>query len=143
MSTLCKMLNVKVLFKYNCKIQNLLIKNAPNSKQGLIYKINCKNCDKIYIGQTGRSLETRIKEHSYAIKKKNQYNALFNHYLINGHNCDLDGAEVIYNCNSFHKRNIIESFLINITDNINNHPGMYKVDKISQHFLNKEIKYNL
>jgi len=27
-------------------------------------KINCKDCDQVYIGQTKRYLETRIKEHS-------------------------------------------------------------------------------
>lgn len=28
-----------------------------------IYEIACKNCDKVYIGQIKRSIETRYKEH--------------------------------------------------------------------------------
>jgi len=29
----------------------------------IVYKINCKDCDKVYTGQTKRHLATRIKEH--------------------------------------------------------------------------------
>jgi len=29
----------------------------------IVYKINCKNCDASYVGQTGRILKTRIKKH--------------------------------------------------------------------------------
>jgi hypothetical protein len=29
----------------------------------VIYQVPCKNCDKIYIGETGRKLGTRISEH--------------------------------------------------------------------------------
>ena len=28
-----------------------------------VYKIPCNNCEKVYIGETGRKLNTRIKEH--------------------------------------------------------------------------------
>ena len=34
---------------------------------GVIYKINCKNCDKVYIGQTSRALRSRTREHKRAI----------------------------------------------------------------------------
>ena len=33
----------------------------PENKSG-IYQINCKDCEKIYIGKTKRDLETRVKE---------------------------------------------------------------------------------
>ena len=29
----------------------------------MVYKIPCKNCDKAYIGETGRKFGTRLKEH--------------------------------------------------------------------------------
>jgi len=35
----------------------------------IVYKINCKDCDQVYIGQTKRYLETRIKKHRRNIKK--------------------------------------------------------------------------
>ena len=30
---------------------------------GVVYKVNCKDCDKYYIGETGRTIEMRMKEH--------------------------------------------------------------------------------
>jgi len=34
-----------------------------DSRNNIVYKINCKDCDASYVGQTGRLLRTRIKEH--------------------------------------------------------------------------------
>ena len=39
----------------------------PEKKSG-IYQINCKDCEKIYIGKTKRNLETKVKEHFRNIK---------------------------------------------------------------------------
>jgi hypothetical protein len=37
-----------------------------------IYKINCSDCNKYYIGQTGRNFQTRFKEHIQALKSNNR-----------------------------------------------------------------------
>ena len=34
-----------------------------DSKKNVVYKINCKNCNASYVGQTDRKLKTRINEH--------------------------------------------------------------------------------
>ena len=36
--------------------------NIPPEKKSGIYQINCKDCEKIYIGKTKRDLETRVKD---------------------------------------------------------------------------------
>jgi len=33
------------------------------SHTNVVYKIECKDCDASYVGQTSRMLKTRIKEH--------------------------------------------------------------------------------
>ncbi|EFN65835.1 hypothetical protein EAG_05269, partial [Camponotus floridanus] len=38
-------------------------KVEKDSRSNIVYKINCMNCDASYVGQTGRLLRTRIKEH--------------------------------------------------------------------------------
>ena len=38
-------------------------------KSGLAYKIPCRDCDAVYIGETGRSLKTRKREHFNAVKR--------------------------------------------------------------------------
>ena len=39
-------------------------------EQGVVYKVKCKDCGKLYIGETGRMLKLRLKEHKYGAKKK-------------------------------------------------------------------------
>jgi len=35
-----------------------------------VYKISCKNCDAIYVGQTKRKLNIRISEHQNQFNRK-------------------------------------------------------------------------
>ena len=35
-----------------------------------VYKIPCKNCDKVYIGETGRPFVTRLNEHKKEVELK-------------------------------------------------------------------------
>ena len=53
-------------------IKNLLNTNTkdkiPVENKSGVYQINCKECDKIYIGKTKMNLKTRTKEHFRNIK---------------------------------------------------------------------------
>ena len=53
-------------------IKNLLNSNLkdniPPEKKSGTYQINCKDCEKIYIGKAKRNLETRVKKHFRNIK---------------------------------------------------------------------------
>jgi len=55
----------------------------------LVYKINCSDCDQIYIGHTKRYLITRIKEHQQNMKyETNNYSVVTDHRLSLNHNFD-------------------------------------------------------
>jgi len=60
----------KTAYKNSNKIEQK-IKNGKNNKDNEtgIYKITCDDCPKFYIGQTGRSFQTRFKEHINDINK--------------------------------------------------------------------------
>ena len=49
-------------------------KDKPSIMQSkeVVYKICCLNCDFVYIGQTERALQTRIKEHQRAVNKQDK-----------------------------------------------------------------------
>ena len=56
------------------------------SWNGIVYKIPCKDCPKLYIGQSKRSLKCRLKEHERAVQNAD-YNvsALAEHCWEKGH----------------------------------------------------------
>ena len=37
-------------------------------KRGLVYQISCQNCNAVYVGDTGRSVRTRQREHVDAVE---------------------------------------------------------------------------
>jgi ACT domain-containing protein len=51
-----------------------------------IYKLMCRDYNKVYIGQTGRTLRTRYKEHIRSIKYNNEDSRYITHILNNTHN---------------------------------------------------------
>ena len=38
-----------------------------------VYKIPCSNCDKVYVGETGRHLKCRVKEHQDSVNKLSKH----------------------------------------------------------------------
>ena len=80
---------------YNDKNKSLKMKlEARSSGWNILFKaafsdvIPCRDCDAVYIGETGRSLKTRKREHFDAVKRMNvkkfalcQHIADFNHFI--------------------------------------------------------------
>ena len=56
---------VSVLSNIFCKPKDKVL-DKDNS--GLVYQISCRDCDAVYIGETGRSLKTRKHEHINTVK---------------------------------------------------------------------------
>ncbi|XP_049945748.1 uncharacterized protein LOC126427904 isoform X2 [Schistocerca serialis cubense] len=84
--------------KYNCNVSfstdNSLKRNLVQSVEiasdwfsnSGVYKLTCNNCPSYYIGQTGRAVKTRYKEHLLGKKGTNIRNSTFaEHLLITGH----------------------------------------------------------
>ena len=107
-------INSKLVFTYNNKLTHNLCKNKPKSSQitSGVYEIPCKTCDKVYVGETGRDLKTRTREHKYDIKTANENNAMFVHTRDFDHPIDFEKAKIVYPSNSIRRRHIIESALI-------------------------------
>ena len=56
--------NIKIAFRTTNSIQKQLSKDPCNHKNlSGIYKLKCNTCNKIYVGQSGRGIDTRYKEH--------------------------------------------------------------------------------
>ena len=59
-------------------------------KTGVIYNIKCKDCDHEYVGETGRTVATRVNEH-----RTKEESAVLEHMSATGHRIDWNGVQVI------------------------------------------------
>lgn len=85
-----------------------------NQKSHLIYQINCLNCNKIYIGQTGRYLRERLNQHKYCVERisTNGRTALTKHAQTHKHSFDFDKTKILDIETNKYKRNFIEMYHI-------------------------------
>ena len=64
---ICFPLGVKVISKSRDTLRQSLMKvkaTRPEEKQrGVVYEVPYRDCNSVYVGETGRSLEIRLKEH--------------------------------------------------------------------------------
>jgi len=59
--------------------------------KNIVYKINCKDCDATYIGQTKRKLSTRVGEHKKDINRKtSNHSVITEHRLDSNHDFDWE-----------------------------------------------------
>ena len=87
---------------------------CDEKKCGLVYEFPCRDCDAVYVGETGRSLSTRKKEHVKAVKEMNlQKSALSQHIVTCDHFIAWDDAYILKIELHYRKRRIAENFLIN------------------------------
>ena len=85
-------------------------KFSKDLSSGVIYKINCKDCDKVYIGQTSRALRSRTREHKRAIFTGDKNSSLAQHFIKNSHEFDLDDVKIIDRCSQWSKRLFLEAW---------------------------------
>ena len=120
----------KLVFSYPNTSNRFLIRNKPSSNINAgVYKIPCKDCDKVYWGETGRSCAVRQKEHMRDVRNCNLSNALFNHKIECDHRIDWDGTQIVFKSGSYFKRRIVESTLIATYPCFNLSEGHFKINK--------------
>ena len=97
----------------------------------VVYKINCKDCEKVSIGQTSRALRSRTKEHKRAVFTGDKNSLLAQHCMQNNHEFDFEGVRIVDRCPQWSRRLFFGSVALHSrTDSINEHmhiPKMYKV----------------
>lgn len=89
--------NIRTIYQPYQKIGSIL----PNGKDKItnetqgVYKIACKDCDKIYIGQTNRRISQREIEHKNAIKNFDENSSLAIHTFDKNHQIDFSSTKTI------------------------------------------------
>jgi hypothetical protein len=70
-TNLFKKTDLKIMLRTNNTIQSLIMhkQQTPNKyTQSGVYKLTCPDCNKAYVGQTGRDFITRFNEHKNAFR---------------------------------------------------------------------------
>lgn len=92
-------------------------KRIPDmEKHDVIYSIECKNCDGLYIGQTSQKLKNRINQHISDSKQKHvsiNSTAAAQHSINTGHSFSFNNATVLDKQSQWEKRLIFETLYIN------------------------------
>ena len=84
-------------------------KTATPKRSNVVYKIDSKNCDGVYIGQTKRYLGERIREHK---NNKKVATALNQHEQNSQHAFDFSNAKVLVTEKNFKARLMLEAIQI-------------------------------
>ena len=85
--------------------------------KGVVYEfeVSSAKCNHVYIGETGRSLSCRLKEHRQAVKTGNMNNGIVAHAWNNEHHVDWEAAKVRANEEHLWKRKVLEAITIRQT----------------------------
>ena len=84
-------------------------KNEQPCTSNVVYKINCKDCNASYVGQTKRQLQTRMKEHINNIKLDSARHSVISAHILNEHHSfDWDNVRILDSETNYYKRLISE-----------------------------------
>ena len=112
------------------KIVNVHQRSKLDNSPG-VYRLPCLDCDKVYWGQTGRDLSTRLKEHRNSIRYAQDSSAVFLHTSQLDHQMDWRNASLVFKSHCSYRRKIVESSLIKYSSNFNISSGQWSPDAIS------------
>ncbi|KAL9967396.1 hypothetical protein ACROYT_G025613 [Oculina patagonica] len=120
---------VRAVFKSETTLRSHLVrpKDAVDStkQDGVVYRIPCE-CGKVYIGETGRPMQDRIKEHDRDIRlARTQTSAVAEHTNNTGHYPLWNEVNFIDRDQHWYKRRVKEAIHIRLhPNNINRDNGI-------------------
>ena len=90
------------------KIKSLFNKHEdqPNNrdKKNAVYQIPCQDCEKVYIGETSKTIKSRITEHKNAIKREDACSLSAKHVTENDHRIDWKKIKILNHAKTIEAR---------------------------------------
>ena len=104
---------VRTFFKPSVSLKDCLmkVKRGEPDKSNIVYKISCQDCDEFYIGESGRQLRTRVKEHERDTREIRFSSAVAEHSHKNDHRPNFE-ASILCKEGNWFKRKLKESMFI-------------------------------
>ena len=111
-----KKFNIIAGFSTQYTLKNILVNNKLSNKNPFcnsgVYKIECSNCNYVYIGQTGRNFNIRYKEHMSAYKNNKSNSNVAKHLITNKHICHYNNLSILHKERKGQRLTFLESFEI-------------------------------
>lgn len=85
----------------------------PRLANSGVYKLQCQDCESVYVGQTGRSFTTRVSEHVRSWRSGKRDSAFARHLLDENHTFDPTNVKTIHICCKSRKLDSLEALEIN------------------------------
>jgi len=79
-----------------------------SNRSNVVYKIDCGDCDASYVGQTGRRLATRLREHQLNINKSSDLLSVVSNHRLLGHDFKWEDTAILDEEPSYKKRLVSE-----------------------------------
>ena len=93
-------------------LQSMLVRKRPEDPQihGAVYDITCADCPWRYVGETGRTIKERQKEHLRAVKELDaQRSEVARHVAEEGHRVKVQDMKIIEKEPSWRRRIVKEA----------------------------------
>ena len=98
-----------------CPTNTIFQQLTQKPKNSRIYQLKCNSCNKAYVGQSGRTISLRHKEHLRYIRNNNLISAYAMHILHNRHQFGTadETLKLLKPCNKGIKMNCWEALYMN------------------------------
>ena len=118
-------IGVRVAMSSGKKIQELVCtkEKKKETDKSVVYEIPCTGCNKTYVGETGRGIQIRLKEHKSDVKFHRTSNAIVLHIDTCHHLPNWEETKVLEKNISKKKRKTLEAAHIITRDTFNSRSG--------------------
>ena len=115
-------------------LTNVKDKDDPKDRQGTVNRIRCNDCNGTYIGETGRTLTTRLGEHQTATDKEDLPNNIAQHHRKTGHDINWDSATCLTHSTDKDQRLTLESWFTKLTYNQTHSTALESCQRLTKDF---------
>ena len=92
--------NIYLGNKSSNTIKNVLVKPKDKVKEidkcNVVYKVDCTECNVVYIGETGRNLSTRMVEHERDVRIGKENSQVYHHSRSTGHSFKFEAPSALH-----------------------------------------------
>ena len=129
--------NTEIVTASGTKIGDMIRKkNKPTkTKDSVVYAIPCGGCNSQYFGETGRSLNTRLREHKNDLQHLTSTNAMVSHLNKTGHIPKFKEAKTLHQGLYKSTRKALESAHISCQMNHNQKAGSFIWSHLAAHAI--------